>query len=124
MINRNINSHSYNKENLNSLNEIKSNCKKERKLKIYVSPKMKKDIKGIILDEYDKNNEIGKQILDKNINEASELYNEKSKIKITDNSQSDTTFKSPEKNEIKTLNEKRENSIDDFIEKEKNEKNK
>ena len=124
MINRNIYSHSYNKENHNIINQNKSKYKKDRKLKIYVSPKMKKDIKGIILDEYDKNNEIGKQILDKNINEASELYNEKSKIKITDNSQSDTTFKSPEKNEIKTLNEKRENSIDDFIEKEKNEKNK
>ena len=124
MINRNINSHSYNKEDHNSLNEIRSNCKKERKLKIYVSPKMKKETKGIILNEYDKNNEIGRLILGKNINETSDILMEKNKIKTTENSQSDTTFKSPEKNEIKTFFEKRENSIDDFIEKEINEKNK
>ena len=111
MINRNKNSFSYDKDKNNEHNKISSTYIKKYKLKTYKSPKMK-EIKGIEIDSNNKNNEIPRHLLEKNISDSLDIFNEKNKIKNTDNSQSDTTFKSPEKNNIKLLINKRVECIE------------
>ena len=111
MINRNKNSFSYDKNKNNEHNKISSTYIKKYKLKTYKSPKMK-EIKGIEIDSNNKNNDIPRHLLEKNISDSLDIFNEKNKIKNTDNSQSDTTFKSPEKNNIKLLINKRVECIE------------
>ena len=101
MINSNINSLSYDKNKYKEQNKFSTNNIKKYKLKTYVSPKMRNQVKGIEIDSNNKNNEIQKNLLEKNMSDSLDILNEKNNIKNTDNSQSDTTFKSPEKNNIK-----------------------
>ena len=125
MINRNINSLSYdkNKNKNKEQNKFSTNNIKKYKLKTYVSPKMRNQVKGIEIDSNNKNNEIQKNLLEKNMSDSLDILNEKNKIKNTDNSQSDTTFKSPEKNNIKLLIKKNYEYINDTNEKETKEEN-
>ena len=123
MINRNINSLSYDKNKYKEQNKFSTNNIKKYKLKTYVSPKMRNQVKGIEIDSNNKNNEIQKNLLEKNMNDSLDILNEKNKIKNTDNSQSDTTFKSPEKNNIKLQIKKNYEYINDTNEKETKEEN-
>ena len=66
MINRNKNSLSYDKNKNNEHNKISSTYIKKYKLKTYKSPKMK-EIKGIEIDSNNKNNEIPRHLLEKNM---------------------------------------------------------
>ena len=118
MINRNINSLSYDKNKNKEQNKFSTNNIKKYKLKTYVSPKMRYHLKGTEIDSNNKNNEIQKNLLEKNMGDSLDILNEKDKIKNTDNSQSDTTFKSPEKNNIKLLIKKNYEYIDNINEKE------
>ena len=123
MINRNINSLSYDKNKYKEQNKFSTNNIKKYKLKTYVSPKMRNQVKGIEIDSNNKNNEIQKNLLEKNMSDSLDILNEKNKIKNTDNSQSDTTFKSPEKNNIKLQIKKNYEYINDTNEKETKEEN-
>ena len=99
MINRNKGTHSYDKAINVENNKILSNFKKDFKLKIYTSPKMRKITKEIILEQ-------------KIINEPQKEPFEKIKIKSQNCEQDNNIYNSPGKDEFELcLSKKNKNKI-------------
>ena len=110
MFKRNKFSYSQNKYKTNQQNNNFQNLSKENNNnKVFTSPEMKNEIKDILLDMYGPDNEIRRRLFEKNNNETSDI-SDINKIKSIDYSQSDTSFKSPEKQDFKTYLEKRNNN--------------
>lgn len=119
MINRHINSYSYDDGTDKIQNKPHNNIKRDYKKKLYSSPKKKKEVEKILLEINDKDNEIKKNLFEANIDEKSEESIENNKIKTKNYTQNKNSIKLFDKNELKLSIEQNDNNIKNNIFKEK-----
>lgn len=119
MINRHINSYSYDDATDKIQNRTGNNIKRDYKKKLYSSSKKKKEEEKNLLEKNNIDNEIKKNLFSANVNEIPGLSIENHKIKSKNYPQNKNSFKSFDKNELKLFIEQNDNNIKNNIFKEK-----
>ena len=111
MINRHINSYSYDDATGKIQNKTRNNIQRDYKKKLYSSPKKKKEEEKNLIENNNKHNEIKKNLFNCNINEINWKSMEIDKIKSNNYPQNKKSFKLFDKNELKLFIEQNDNNI-------------
>ena len=112
MINRNRISYSFDKNRTNQKKRELSNWIKDYELEAYSTKEIKKEIKELLLDVYDKDEDIREHFLNKYVSGFSEILDEHSKPINIESIFKDVPLDIPEKSEFKIFIENRNKKLE------------